>query len=71
MENLTLKQIEKTINQIRQGKYGNQQNRNPERKHSQENTRKMPEKMEELDAETKDMKEEILRQIIQLKNHRY
>ena len=71
MENLTLKQIENTINQIRQGKDRDQQNRNPERKHSQENTRNMPEKMEELDAETKDMKEEILRQIIQLKNHRY
>ena len=71
MENLTLKQIENTINQIRQEKDVNQQNRNPESKHSQEKTRNMPEKMEGLDAETKEMKEEILRQIIQLKNHRY
>ena len=34
----------------------------------QENTRDIPEEREELDAEAKDMKEEILRQIIKLKN---
>ena len=34
----------------------------------QESTRDMPEEREEFDAETKEMKEEILRQIIQLKN---
>ena len=32
------------------------------------NARNMPEEREELDAETKEMKEEILRQIIQMKN---
>ena len=34
----------------------------------QENARDMPEEREELDAETKEMKEEILRQIYQIKN---
>ena len=34
----------------------------------QENTSDMSEEREELEAETKEMKEEILRQIIQLKN---
>ena len=33
----------------------------------QKNSRDMPEEREELDAETKKMKEEILRQIIQMK----
>ena len=68
MENLTLEQIENTIKQIRQGKEINQQNQNPEMEQPQENTRDMSEEREELGAETKEMKEEILRQIIQLKN---
>ena len=34
----------------------------------QENTRVMLKEREELDVETKEMKEELLRQIIQLKN---
>ena len=34
----------------------------------QKNSRDMPEEREELDAETKKMKEEILRQIIQMKS---
>ena len=68
MENLTSVQIENTIKQIRQGKEVNQQNQNPEMEQPQESARDMPEEREELDAETKEMKEEILRQIIQLKN---
>ena len=68
MENLTLEQIENTIKQIRQGKEINQQNQNPEMEQPQENTRDISEEREELGAETKEMKEEILRQIIQLKN---
>ena len=68
MENLTLEQIENTIKQIRQGKEINQQNQNPEMEQPQENTRDMSEEREELGAETKEMKEEILRQIIPLKN---
>ena len=68
MENLTPKQIENTIKQFRQKKEVNQQNQNPEMEQLQENARDMPEKREDLDAETKKMKEEILRQIIQIKN---
>ena len=68
MENLTPEQIESTIKQIRKGKKVNQQNQNPEMEQSQENTRDMPEEREEPDAETKEMKEEILRQIFQLKS---
>ena len=68
MENLTSVQIENTIKQIRQGKEVNQQNQNPEMEQPQESARDMPEEREELDAETKEMKEEILRQIVQLKN---
>ena len=40
-------------------------------KQPQENARDMPEEREELDAEKKKMKEKILRQVIQLKKHRY
>ena len=40
-------------------------------KQPQENTRDMPEEREELDAEKKKIKEKILRQVIQLKKHRY
>ena len=40
-------------------------------KQPQENTRDMPEEREELDAEKKKMKGKILRQVIQLKKHRY
>ena len=40
-------------------------------KQPQENRRDMPEEREELDAEKKKMKEKILRQVIQLKKHRY
>ena len=68
MENLTAEQIENTIKQIRQGKEVNQQNQNSEMEQLQGNTRDMLEEKKELDAETKKMKEEILRQIIQLKN---
>ena len=68
MENLTPEQIENTIKQIRKGKKVNQQNQNPEMEQSQENTRDMPEEREEPDAETKEMKEEILSQIFQLKS---
>ena len=67
MENLTPKQIENTIKQFRQKKEVNQQNQNPEMEQLQENARDMSEKREDLDAETKKMKEEILRQIIQIK----
>ena len=67
MENLTPEQIENTIKQIRQGKEVNQQNQIPEMEQLQENTRDMPEEREELDAETKEMKQEMLRQIIQFK----
>ena len=59
MENLTPEQKEKTIKQIRQGKEVNLQNQNPEMEQPQENTRDMPEEREELDVETKEMKEEI------------
>ena len=68
MENLKREQIENTIKQIRQGKEVNQQNQNPEMEQPHENTSDMSEEREELEAETKEMKEEILRQIIQLKN---
>ena len=68
MKNLTPEQIENTIKQIRQGKEVNQQNQNPEMEQPQENTRVMLKEREELDVETKEMKEELLRQIIQLKN---
>ena len=68
MENLTAEQIENTIKQIRQGKKVNQQNQNSEMEQLQGNTRDMLEEKKELDAETKKMKDEILRQIIQLKN---
>ena len=68
MENLTPEPIENTIKQIRQVKEVNQQNQNPEMEQPQENTRDMPEQRKELDAETKEMKEEMLRQIIQIKN---
>ena len=59
MENLTPEQKEKTIKQIRQEKEVNLQNQNPEMEQPQENTRDMPEEREELDVETKEMKEEI------------
>ena len=68
MENLTPEQIQNTIKHIRQGKEVHQQNQYPEMEQPQENTRDMPEEKEELDAETKEMKEGILRQIIQIKN---
>ena len=68
MENVTPEQIENTIKQIRQGKEVNQQNQNPEMEQYQKNSRDIPEEREELDAETKKMKEEILRQIIQMKS---
>ena len=68
MENLILEKIENTIKQVRQGKEVDQQNQNPEMEQPQENTRDMAEEMEELDAETKEMKEQILRQISQVKN---
>ena len=68
MENLTPEQKENTIKQIRQGKEVNQQSQNTEMEQPQENKRDMPEEREELDAEIKEIKEEILRQIIQLKN---
>ena len=67
MENLTPEQIENTIKQIRQGKEVNRQNQTPEMEQLQENTRDMPEEREELDAETKEIKQEMLRQIIQFK----
>ena len=67
MENLTPEQIENAIKQIRQGKDVNQQNQSPEMEQPQENAGDMPEEREELDAETKEMKEELLRQIIQIK----
>ena len=67
MENLTPEQIENTIKQIRQGKEVNRQNQIPEMEQLQENTRDMPEEREELDAETKEIKQEMLRQIIQFK----
>ena len=57
MENLTSEQIENTIKQIRQGKEVNQQNQNPEMQQPQESARNMLEEREELDAETKEMKE--------------
>ena len=57
MENLTSVQIENTIKQIRQGKEVNQQNQNPEMQQPQESARNMLEEREELDAETKEMKE--------------
>ena len=65
MEKLTPEQIENTVKQIRQKKKVNQQNQNTEMKQPQQNTRDTPEEREELDAETKEMKEEILRQVIQ------
>ena len=68
METLSPEQIENTIKQTRRGEEVNQQNQNPEMEQPQESTRDMPEEREEFDAETKEMKEEILRQIIQLKN---
>ena len=68
METLSPEQIENTIKQTRRGEEANQQNQNPEMEQPQESTRDMPEEREEFDAETKEMKEEILRQIIQLKN---
>ena len=68
MENLMPEQIENTIKQIRHGKEVNQQNQNPEMEQPHENTRDMSEEREELDAETKEMKEKILRQIILIKN---
>ena len=57
MANLTSEQIENTIKQIRQGKEVNQQNQNPEMQQPQESARIMLEEREELDAETKEMKE--------------
>ena len=68
MENLTPEQIENAIKQIRQGKDVNQQNQSPEMEQPQGNAGDMPEEREELDAETKEMKEELLRQIIQIKD---
>ena len=68
MENVTPEQIENTIKQIRQGKEVNKQNQNPEMEQYQKNSRDIPEEGEELDAETKKMKEKILRQIIQMKS---
>ena len=65
MEKLTPEQIENTVKRIRQKKKVNQQNQNTEMKQPQQNTRDTPEEREELDAETKEMKEEILRQVIQ------
>ena len=41
----------------------NQQNQKPKMKQSQENERDMPDEREEIDAETREMKEEILSQI--------
>ena len=67
MKNLAPEAIENTIKHIRLWKEVQQQNQNSEMEQLQENTRDMPEEREELDAETKEMKEEILRQIIQLK----
>ena len=68
MENLTPEQTENIIKQIRHGKEVNQQNQNPEMEQPQESARDMPEEKEELETETKEMKEEILRQVIQIKN---
>ena len=68
METLSPEQIENTIKQTRRGEEVNQQDQNPEMEQPQESTRDMPEEREEFDAETREMKEEILRQIIQLKN---
>ena len=67
MKNLAAEAIENIIKHIRLRKEVQQQNQNSEMEQLQENTRDMPEEREELDAETKEMKEEILRQIIQLK----
>ena len=67
VENLTPQQIQNTIKQIRQGKEVNQQNQNPEMEQPQENTRDMPKERQDIDAETKEMKKKILRQLIQLK----
>ena len=57
MENVTPEHIENTIKQIRQGKEVNQQNQKPEMVQYQKHSRDMPEDREELDAETKKMKE--------------